>query len=107
MRSGFGTISFFSGIGILDLGFERGGFRTWMANEVHGPYVDAHLYARDRMGADTPVRGVQVGPFEAFLVDGWRRHALLAAMGEAREETGLVGFVGGPPCPDFSVAGTR
>jgi len=102
-----GLVSFFAGCGILDLGLEEAGFRPWLANELHAPFREAYIYARQRMGASQPVRGLYDGGFEAFLESDWRRSALLAAVGEAREATGLAGFVGGPPCPDFSIAGTQ
>ena len=102
---GYGFVSFFSGIGALDLGLEEAGFRCWLANELHGPFADAYAHGRAAMGAPPPVRGVLRCCVEALGDDGWRRTLLRACMGEAREETGFVGFAGGPPCPDFSVAG--
>ena len=102
-----GIVSFFSGVGALDLGLEAAGFRTWMANEIHAPFAAGYRHGREAMGSPLPVRGIYGGGIEDFLADGWRRQALRAAMGEAREETGLAGFAGGPPCPDFSVAGRQ
>jgi DNA (cytosine-5)-methyltransferase 1 len=78
-----------------------------MANEAHAPFADMYAFGRRSLGLAPPVRGMHLCQFEAFLENGHRRLALAAAMGEAREETGLVGFVGGPPCPDFSVAGRQ
>ena len=98
--------SFFSGLGILDLGFERAGFRCWMANEVHPPFARAYRYARDRSGDAQPVSGVVEGSVSAFL-SGDGRARLLSEMRAARDACGVVGFVGGPPCPDFSVGGKQ
>jgi DNA (cytosine-5)-methyltransferase 1 len=106
-RVGYGVLSFFSGIGVLDLGFENAGFRTWMASELYRPFADGYAYARACMGRQLPVRGMYTGNFEGFLDDGWRRLSLLSAIGEVREECGLAGFIGGPPCPDFSIAGRQ
>lgn len=98
-----GIISMFSGVGVLDLGFEQAGFRTSMASEIHPPFATAFVHARSAMGVGQPQHGVVVDSAEAFLGD--RRGQLAAAMRDARSKYGLVGFVGGPPCPDFSAAG--
>ena len=105
--TGPGVISFFSGIGVLDIGFEDAGFRTWLANEIHPAYAAAYSHGRGTMGLPQPVRGVHGAGFTDYLSDGWKRLGLLSAMGEAREECGSVGFIGGPPCPDFSIAGRQ
>ena len=95
--------SFFSGSGFLDLGFEKNGFRIVMANELHQPFMSAYEYSRKRMGIEKPVYGNCVCSISDFrdCKRGW----LLEKMAEARQKHGLVGFVGGPPCPDFSIAG--
>jgi len=36
---------------------------------------------------------------------GERKSQLGEFIGDARRQDNLVGFVGGPPCPDFSVGG--
>jgi DNA (cytosine-5)-methyltransferase 1 len=101
-----GVISFFSGAGILDLGFENAGYTTFLASELHMPFARAYLGARQQMGAPAPVRGFVYGTFDFFLCDSWQRQLLAATMEEAREATGCVGFIGGPPCPDFSISGS-
>jgi DNA (cytosine-5)-methyltransferase 1 len=109
-----GIISFFSGCGILDLGFEHSGFRTWMANELNPAFAEAYTYARQRMDGVLPVCGPVVEDTIAAFFDGARRVQLEDAMAMARAETahadgshGVVGFIGGPPCPDFSIAGKQ
>lgn len=101
-----GVISFFSGLGILDLGFEQGGFRTYLANEFSPSFARAYQHGRERMGVPQPVYPLVVGSIERFFsAEDEASHILHAAMLRARQECGCVGFIGGPPCPDFSVAG--
>jgi DNA (cytosine-5)-methyltransferase 1 len=102
-----GIISFFAGCGILDLGFETTGFRVWLANEIFAPFASAYEHSRMRMDIPPPVDGPVVrAPIEAFL-DGREQGRLEAAMAGARAAAGAVGFIGGPPCPDFSIAGKQ
>ena len=100
-----GVISLFSGVGALDLGFERAGFRSFMANEISPSFANAYVQARAGMDIPPPRHGVIIDSAESFL--GPRRRQLEAAMHDARAKHGLVGFIGGPPCPDFSIAGKQ
>jgi DNA (cytosine-5)-methyltransferase 1 len=102
-----GVISFFSGCGILDLGFERAGFRVWMANEINGAFADAYEFARAGMDAPAPAVGGVVRDGIGSFFAGANRALLERAMAEARRRPGSTGFIGGPPCPDFSIAGKQ
>ena len=96
--------SFFSGAGFLDLGFEKAGYQVGYVNEVHKPFLDAYKYSRQKMGALQPLHGYFEGDIESCLtgVEAKRISGLVSA---ARKDNRLVGFIGGPPCPDFSVGG--
>ena len=96
--------SFFAGAGFLDLGFEDSGYEVVFVNEVHKPFVDAYQYSRAKRNAKQPRYGFFVGSIEELLTK--RRIAMLKGqMAESRSSGALVGFIGGPPCPDFSIAG--
>lgn len=41
-------ISFFSGSGFLDLGFETNGFDIEFVNEFHPAFINAYKYSRKR-----------------------------------------------------------
>jgi len=96
--------SFFSGAGFLDLGFEDAGYVIGYVNEVHKPFLDAYKYSRQKMGAMPPIHGYFEGDIECcFSSDEAKR--LTELVKTAKKDKQLVGFIGGPPCPDFSVGG--
>ncbi|CDB43651.1 dNA (Cytosine-5-)-methyltransferase [Firmicutes bacterium CAG:240] len=95
--------SFFSGSGFLDLGFETHGFLIDLVNEFQPAFLDAYKYARNRMGLRTPKYGYFNIDINEFL--GSRKDELHSYIEKSRLEGHMVGFIGGPPCPDFSVAG--
>ena len=97
------VISFFSGVGGLDLGFETAGFRTVMANEVFCQFGDGYEHARAAMGIPMPKFGLVRDSAENFFLT--RSDELQNAIHEAKITYKTVGFIGGPPCPDFSTAG--
>lgn len=98
--------SFFSGCGILDLGFENAGYDIELVNEFYKPFMEAYQYSRERMGIAQPVFGFHNTDVNTFL-KGDGRAQMRKMMKEAREDGSLVGFIGGPPCPDFSIAGKQ
>ena len=100
-----GVVSMYSGIGALDLGFERAGFTTVMSNELRPAFAVGYQHARAAVGVPPPRHGLVLDTAAAFLDE--RKDQLTAAMTEARATYGLVAFLGGPPCPDFSVAGKQ
>ncbi|MCL5675758.1 MAG: DNA cytosine methyltransferase [Patescibacteria group bacterium] len=96
--------SFFAGAGFLDLGFETSGFNIEFVNELNKPFLEAYKYSRSKMGLRKPKYGFNEGDM-ANLVKGKGEKQLTKLIKKARKKKALVGFIGGPPCPDFSVAG--
>lgn len=96
--------SFFSGSGFLDLGFEHGDFEIKFVNEHHLPFLEAYKYSRFQMGIAHPEYGYSPANIETYL-NGDNRVHLQELVEDAKLASRLVGFVGGPPCPDFSVGG--
>lgn len=93
--------SFFSGLGFLDLGFENAGFNIVFVNEYDERFLKAYQYAR-RDNRHTPVYGYSHEDIRAYLSDEtWQQ----AFPDYINRENKLIGFIGGPPCPDFSAAG--
>ena len=96
--------SFFSGAGFLDLGFEKAGYVIGYVNEIHKPFLDAYKYSRQKMGIHQPLHGYFEGDVECCLSGNEAKH-IDSLVKAAKKDKQLVGFIGGPPCPDFSVGG--
>lgn len=104
MKAPIGIFSFFSGAGFLDLGFETSGFFDILtANEIHDPFNEIYVHAREEMHRKLPTYGNVQNDIGAFLRE--KSSWLMEKLDEARNERELIGFIGGPPCPDFSVGG--
>jgi len=97
------VFSFFSGCGFLDLGFETSNFEISFVNEYYKPFLDAYEYSREKMEIQEPQYGYYNGDINDFL--STEKETLASYIADARKSGSLVGFIGGPPCPDFSVAG--
>jgi len=95
--------SFFSGAGFLDLGFEKEDYEVVFVNEFNKEFLTAYKFAHKRMNLEKPQYGYYCGDINDLL-RGKLRQELKKNVGVAKR-AGLVGFIGGPPCPDFSVAG--
>ncbi len=104
VKEKYGVFSFFTGAGFLDLGFENAGFKSYLANEIDRNFAAVYRYSRAQMGLPEPVNGLLEGDVCAFLDDTGKTKELARMVKKARAEMSLVGFIGGPPCPDFSVA---
>jgi len=100
----FGIFSFFTGAGFLDLGFEKAGFKSYFASEIDGNFAAVYRYSRRQMKIAEPVYGLHEGDVCEYLDDAKKSAELGCMVNNAKKEVSLVGFIGGPPCPDFSVA---
>lgn len=101
----YSIFSFFSGCGILDLGFELAGFEIKLVNEYSPEFLHAYQYARAHMGINTPEYGYANIDINEFL--NGKRNELERYINEEHRKGNLIGFIGGPPCPDFSIAGKQ
>ncbi|MCL2406862.1 MAG: DNA cytosine methyltransferase [Defluviitaleaceae bacterium] len=95
--------SFFSGSGFLDLGFENEGYEVAFVNEISQSFLDAYKYSRAKMDMPEPKYGYYNFDINDFL--NGRKKDLQKLVDKTQSEGSLVGFIGGPPCPDFSIAG--
>lgn len=97
--------SFFSGSGFLDLGFEKSGYEIELVNEFQPSFMKAYKFSRDLMGMKLPKYGYFNIDVNEFLAE--RKEELKKYIEQSRQDGSLIGFIGGPPCPDFSVAGKQ
>lgn len=106
MQKKISIFSFFSGIGILDLAFENNGYDIVFVNEYDGLFLNAYQYARAQMKKKAPLYGYHNDSAERYAKRRGKR-MLIARIAKERAKGNIVGFIGGPPCPDFSVAGNN
>ena len=93
--------SFFSGVGFLDLGFEDAGFDIVFVDENNDRFLKSYQYARQNR-KHVPRYGYCNTDVKDFLSDGvWEK--TFPDYGQQNDV--IKGFIGGPPCPDFSTAG--
>lgn len=104
MRKKISIFSFFSGIGVLDLAFEKNGYNIVFVNEYDNLFMESYQYARVQMNRHPPVYGYHNDSAERYAKRRGKRK-LIDLIALERKKGNLVGFIGGPPCPDFSVAG--
>ena len=105
MDKKIGIFSFFAGAGFLDLGFDHAdNFETLFVNEYHKPFMDMYKHAREKLKIDLPTYGHHMDSITEYL-NRAQITALKEQGDEARTKRELVGFIGGPPCPDVAVGG--
>lgn len=65
--------------------------------------MEVYKYARKNMKLKEPKYGYYCGDINNLLKGKGKKH--LSSYIKSRKKNELIGFIGGPPCPDFSVAG--
>ena len=88
----------------MDLGFELSGhYNVVYVNEFHKAFNDVYKYARSKMGIESPIYGHHVEDITK-IIGSPELDELKQQVSQSKANT-LTGIIGGPPCPDFSVAG--
>jgi len=101
-----GIFSFFAGAGFLDLGFEKThGFESLFVNEYHEPFMEIYKASRQKLGIKPPMFGHSTKDVCDFLEDEESQNLRNNIQVAKTKGFDLIGFIGGPPCPDFSVGG--
>lgn len=99
-----GIFSFFAGAGFLDLGFDNtDGFESVFVNEFHSPFLEIYKHSRNILRIPEP----RFGYHDSDITNLLKSQAAILddSLQAARQLYDLIGFIGGPPCPDFSVGG--
>lgn len=98
------VISFFTGGGFLDLGFEQAGFRIVWSNEANPVFARLYSYGMTkwRHARDPSAGAVRISS-EKKIEDIPAGEILQSAFPVGKPR--LFGAIGGPPCPDFSFGG--
>ena len=99
--------SFFAGAGFLDLGFEASACDIVYVSEINPSYMEAYRYSRHILNLPSPEYGYYEGKEGDVeqLIEGEQALHLRYLIQDARQSSDIIGFIGGPPCPDFSVGG--
>ena len=113
-----GIFTFFTGAGFLDLGFEMAGFQSLFANELIPEFCRVYKHSRSKLKLPLPKYGLRELDIENYCDTieednvlfqnaerKQERQYLTDSLCMAKKDFDLVGCTGGPPCPDFSVAG--
>ncbi len=100
-----GIFSFFSGAGFLDLGFEtQGDYAIRFVNEYNLPFMQTYRFSRVNMAIPEPTHGYSLADI-SWMLEGKHFAKLSKLVQLEKDNLKPVGFIGGPPCPDFSVGG--
>src|SRR5690606_9855452 len=73
-------------------------------NEYSNDFLEGYMHSRELLGSPKPRYGHHLGSIEEFH-SGAHLSILKAVVDDIRRTGRKVGFVGGPPCPDFSIGG--
>ncbi|MBO0451333.1 DNA cytosine methyltransferase [Candidatus Enterococcus murrayae] len=96
--------SFFSGVGMLDLAFENNNYEVVFVNEYERNFLESYSYIRRNSNVRDPFYGYINRSASDFLQKDETKNLFQMVLNE-KKKGNMVGFVGGPPCPDFSVGG--
>jgi len=95
------VLSFFSGLGLMDLGFHSAGLIPIWHNEYSKDFISSFEFAMESIGMNGPSGKIQN---TNSIVDIGPNEILKQAFGK-NGTPDIFGIIGGPPCPDFSVGG--
>lgn len=102
------VLSFFTGGGLLDLGFELKGFSVAWSNEFNPLIAELHdhAYTHWRRARDAHAPAAKIASTKS--VTAIKAEEIIdAAFGGKNSTPDVFGVIGGPPCTDFSLGGLQ
>lgn len=98
-------LSFFTGGGLLDIGFEKAGFEILWTNEFHPVFANIYdegmtSWRRSLVNSNKSISTISE---RASIADLGANKIISSAFGSIKPK--FWGVIGGPPCQDFSIAG--
>ena len=97
-------LSFFTGGGFLDMGFEQAGFNVIWTNENNSAFASMYNYGMSSWKGSTTKRTQNVFISNTKSIEKvYSPEILEQAFGGKKPS--FFGVIGGPPCPDFSIGG--
>ncbi len=103
----FPILSFFTGGGFLDLGFNQAGFRTCWTNENNPAFVRGYNFGMSSwLSSMDKTRRVEIAISNSSSICDLSASQVIAEAFSSLAPS-LYGVIGGPPCPDFSNGGTH
>lgn len=75
--------------------------------KIFSPFISAYRYSRQILNLPLPEYGYHDGEAGDItqLLEGLQIQHLRELVQDCRKSNNIVGFIGGPPCPDFSIGG--
>ena len=98
------VLSFFTGGGFLDIGFEQAGFHVAWTNEFNTIFAEMYGYGMTswRRSFNPKVEEAKIN--DTRSIENISSPEILRKA-FPKGKPGLFGIIGGPPCPDFSIGG--
>jgi DNA (cytosine-5)-methyltransferase 1 len=96
------VLSFFSGGGFLDIGFEEAGFRVVWTNEIDPVFAKFYNAGISSYNTNKGGKDVKISNLNSIKDIDFRVILTEAFSGNSPK---LFGVIGGPPCQDFSING--
>jgi len=98
------VVSYFTGGGLLDIGFARAGFRVVWTNEHNNDFAEMYEFAIASMSKGQNTRRISKRVSDRRSIQDIQPYEI-AQMAFPKGRPSLFGIIGGPPCPDFASGG--
>ncbi|WP_288494810.1 DNA cytosine methyltransferase [uncultured Pantoea sp.] len=95
------VLSFFTGVGLLDMGFRSADFDIVWHNEINTDFITGFKHGHSKLYGVNPN---EINLFEGSI-ETINKSLVRDSISSGLIENSDFGIIGGPPCPDFSNAG--